>query len=131
MRRFLVLYSALLCAAGCSSKASFDKFVPAEAKARQALEAALTSWQNGQAAPARITNTKPPIEVLDSKWRSGQKLASFEIVSHEPNQGGPQWFSVKLILKKPATEQVVRYCVLGNDPLWVYREEDYHKTSGM
>jgi len=72
-----------------------------------------------------------PSKCSTRNGKRGHKLGSFEIVSHEPNQGGPQWFSVKLVLKKPAGEQMVRYCVLGNDPLWVYREEDYNKTSGM
>lgn len=130
MRRFPLLFLCLVCAAGCGTKATFDRYVPAEDKARAALEAALNSWQSGQ-APGRLTATQPPVEIQDMKWKSGQKLGSFEILSHEPNQGGPQWFSVKLVLKKPAGEQVVRYCVLGNDPLWVYREEDYNKLSGM
>jgi hypothetical protein len=118
-----------LFAAGCGDSANHDKYIPKEAAARKALEAALTSWQNGQ-KPGTIETDDVPIEVMDSKWRAGQKLASFQILQEEPGQG-PRWFSVKLVMQKPAQEQTVRYVVLGNSPLWVYREEDFKKTSGM
>jgi len=124
----LAAFCALV-AAGCGENASHDKFIPREATARKALETALTSWQKGQ-KPGTIESDDVPIEVMDSKWRAGQKLARFEILKEEPGQG-PRWFSVKLVMQKPAGEQTVRYVVLGNSPLWVYREEDYKKTSGM
>lgn len=120
---------ALASAAGCASNKSYDKFIPKEDAARVALETVLTSWQNGD-KPGTISTTKIPIEVIDSKWKSGQKLNSYQIVGSEPGQG-PRWFSVKLVLQKPAGEQTVKYVVVGNSPLWVYREEDYNKASGM
>ena len=38
-------------------------------------------------------------------------------------------FVVKLSLDKPREEQTVRFIVLGQDPLWVFREEDYEMTA--
>jgi hypothetical protein len=112
---------------GCGSDTG--KFVPASGAARSTLEPALAAWQKGD-APGQVAAGPPVIQVVDSKWKAGQKLAKYEILAEEPG-GGPRWFSVKLTLQQPAGEQVVKYVVLGNDPLWVYREEDYKKMSGM
>ena len=126
-RRLVALL--LLLAAGCSA-ASTDRFVPKTAAARQALEAALKAWKDGQPA-ARIESHNPPIEVVDSKWRAGRKLASYEITGEDTNLEGHRRFTVKLTMQKPAGTQEARFIVLGQDPLWVYREEDYKRLSGM
>jgi hypothetical protein len=118
----------LLLAAGCGGGGT-AKYVPATATARATLPAARDAWQKGD-KPGRVAEGPPAVQVVDSKWGAGQKLARYEILGEEPGDG-PRWFSVKLTLQKPAGEQVVKYVVLGNDPLWVYREEDYKKLSGM
>ncbi len=117
----------LLLGAGCSNR-GYDRFVPAETTARQALETALTAWKNGQ-RPGRIETGPPAIDMVDTKWKAGQKLGKYEILKEEPGVG-PRWFSVRLTLQSPAGEQVVRYVVLGKDPLWVYREEDFKRLEG-
>jgi hypothetical protein len=117
-----------LCA-GCNRNRSHSDFLPAEDKARKALETALTTWQNGGPV-GKIVNGPPAIEVIDSKWKAGQKLQSYQILQAVPGDG-PARFVVRLTLKQPPGEQEVRYVVLGLDPLWVYREEDYKKLSGM
>jgi hypothetical protein len=103
--------------------------VPPDDKARQALEAALAAWQNGQ-APGKVEAGPVPIQVVDSRWRAGQKLRGFEILKEEPGEG-PKVYSVRLTLTKPAGVQTVRYLVVGKVPLWVYREDDYRKQAGM
>jgi hypothetical protein len=124
----LLLGLLLAAATGCGS--SHAKYVPSGSAARQALEAALTAWQTGQATPGKLTNLSPPVQVLDTRWKDGAKLERFEILDEE-TKDGPRWFSVRLTLKEPAKEEVARYAVLGIDPLWVYREEDYRHLSGM
>lgn len=127
MRR--VAFGALLLSlAGCGGGGT-GKFVPASATARSALETALNAWQKGD-KPGQVAAGPPVIQVLDAKWGSGQKLAKYEILSEEPGDG-PRWFTVKLTLQQPPGEQTVKYVVLGNDPIWVQREEDYKKLSGM
>ena len=116
----------LACSTGCTRK-SEREFIPAEDRARSALERALRAWQDG--GSSTITDVSPAIQVMDSQWRSGQKLADFEIVSAEPGDG-PVWFSVKLTLPDKKTP-TVRYVVIGQDPLWVYPEDDYKRTVGM
>jgi hypothetical protein len=118
-----------LALAGCSREGRrAEDFTPPADKARQALEAALNRWKGGQ-PPGRVSGTSPAVEVVDSRWKSGQKLKDFEIIGEEPG-GEPRFFKVRLT---PPTgpAQEVRYAVIGIDPLWVYREEDFKALSGM
>jgi len=114
--------------AGCGTGGT-ERFIPPEQTSRQALEAALTAWQEGK-PPGPVADGKPSINAVDSKWRAGQKISKWEIVGEEPGSG-PTFYSVRLTLKGSAKEQVVRYVVVGRDPLWVYREDDYQTGAGM
>jgi hypothetical protein len=125
----LVLALTPVLLAACTSRNASD-FIPKEAQSREALNTALTAWKKGENWQ-KIPAGSSTIEVLDNKWRAGQQLADFQILEAEPAGDGPQWFTVKLVMKKPAGELKVRYVVVGIDPLWVYREEDYKKSSGM
>lgn len=132
MSRKLIISTAfigLIVIAGCSAGGKVEDFTPKEANARKALEAALNHWQGGGQTGA-VPNTKPAVEVTDSKWKSGVQLKSFEIVGDEPQVGaGPRIFKVKLTpTKGPAVD--TKYAVLGIDPLLIYRDEDYQKLSG-
>jgi len=119
--------------AGCGGDRTELDILPSEDKARAALEKALTAWKSGQKA-GKIQAESPGIEVLDSVWRDGAKLTSFDIgqavEKPGPNGPGPRWFEVKLTLQD-SEPQKVNYAVLGLDPLWVYREADYKKACGM
>lgn len=130
MRRFdgwVALVSvAALALTGCP-RAGEEKFIPAEATARQALETALNAWKNGQAKPDKLSMGKVSVVVVDPVWTSGQKLSRYEIVSEEPGSG-PRWFTVKLTLARG--EKTEKYVVLGQDPIWVYTEAEYKKLSG-
>ena len=128
-RRFWWTLLACLCAGCGHNGGSFDDYVPKAQTAREALAAALTAWQNG-AAPGKIEAVSPAVQAVDFQWQAGQKLQSYEIL--EEIQGdGPKRFSVKLTLAGSGAAQEVRYVVLGREPLWVYREEDYAKVSAM
>jgi hypothetical protein len=117
-----------LALAGCSREGRrVEDFTPPADKARQALEAALNHWKTGQ-PPGRVPGTTPAVEVLDSKWKAGQKLKDYEIIGEEPGSE-PRFFKVRLT-PSTGTAQEVRYAVIGIDPLWVYREEDYKALSG-
>jgi hypothetical protein len=113
--------------AGCRLRRSEKAFIPSESKARTALETALTAWKNSM-PPGTIQTSSPAIEALDSQWRNGKKLESFEIVSSEKNQD-LTWFSVKLQLKGEPQKEV-KYVVIGIDPLNVFSEADYQQASG-
>ena len=119
-------FSSLL-ASGCFTRSS-EHYIPAADRALDALTQALTAWQNGQSP--HLTDAATPIEVLDSRWKKGGKLAHFEVLGEEPADGH-RWFKVKLTLQAPAGEKTVRYVVIGDNPLWVYSEEEYKAVSGM
>jgi len=113
----------------CSREGSKTQdFTPPSEKARQALEAALNHWQGGH-PPGTVPGTNPPLEVVDSKWKAGQKLTSYEIIGEESGTE-PRFFKVRLTPTQGAAIEV-KYAVFGIDPLYVYREEDYQKLSGM
>jgi hypothetical protein len=112
-----------VCCAGCGKNRDLGRYVPEEARARQALEAALTAWQQGE-PPGRVKSAPWPIEVVDSHRRPGQRLQRFEILGEVPGNAR-RCFAVKLALEKPREEKQVRFVVVGLEPLWVFRHEDY------
>jgi len=127
-----VLLSALGLAAcalsGCSRLRNELDILPNTDKARAALDKALSAWKDGQKV-GTIQGDSQKIEVLERVWQSGKKLSAYEIVKAE-DKPGPRWFTVKLTLQGSQPQQV-SYAVLGIDPLWVYREEDYNQMCGM
>jgi hypothetical protein len=130
MRRELLCGLLAVVACGCFAR-GYDKYIPSEDKARQVLEAALNAWKEGK-KPGVIEGAPVAAEAVDSRWRAGQKLREYEILSEEPNSGGPRVFSVRLTMDKPSGQSVtVRYFIVGKEPLWVYREDDYKAPAGM
>lgn len=116
--------------AGCGGT-SEKTYIPVPEAARTALTAALTAWQSGQAKPGSIAKASPAIEVVDSQWRSGQKLKAFEILQEVPTTEGPKRFQVKLTLEGTSSPLETVYLVVGKDPLYVFREADYQPPNGM
>jgi hypothetical protein len=128
--RTLLIGLFLLGLAGCRDR-SYSKYIPSDQNARAALETALTAWQAGK-APGAIGGTAPAIQAVDSHWLAGEKLTSFEIVEEVRGEGqGPKVFSVRLTTDRATTPQTIRYYIVGKDPLWVYREDDYKLPEGM
>jgi hypothetical protein len=123
-----VLGLALCALSGCSRLRNELDILPNTDKARAALDKALAAWKDGQKV-GTIQWDSQKIEVLDRVWQSGKKLSAYEIVKAE-DKPGPRWFTVKLTLQGSPPQQV-SYAVLGLDPLWVYREEDYNQMCGM
>ena len=129
----LLLAGGVLLSVACSrTRNKVEDYTPSSEKARQALEVALTHWQAGNAS-GPVPGTSPVVQAVDSKWKPGQKLQGFEILGEEaPSTDGaaPRFFKVRLTpANGPPLE--ARYVVVGIDPLWVYREEDYKAMSGM
>ena len=117
---------SVLCLAGCGGGGIVK---PSADTARTSLEAALNSWKaNG--SPGEIAGSDPPTQVVDSSWQSGRKLESFEILKEEDGDGDRR-FTVRLKHPGPPGEEEVQYIVLGQGPVWVYREEDYQRMINM
>lgn len=130
LANFLFLAAAVGSIVGCGGAVDVKSYVPAGELARKSLETALDAWKAGKALDA-IGAANPAISAQDTLWQQGKKLQQYEIVG--PEQGDDQnlRFRVRLTLVgEPAPKEIV-YVVLGKDPIWVFSEEDYAKTSGM
>jgi hypothetical protein len=98
------------------------RFVPPASTATAALTTALESWVKGR-PPGRIESKPVGIQVVDSLRKPGQRLTSFDILGEVPDEHY-RCFKVKLSLENPEDQPLVRFVVLGIDPLWVFRAED-------
>ncbi len=119
---WVVLAAMVAGDAGCS-KSDPSRYIPTTAVAQDALRAALEAWRNGE-PPGAVTSYRVPIQVADSLRRPGQKLKSFDILGEVSEDGGRR-FQVRLSLEQPEAEEKVQFIVVGLDPLWVFRREDY------
>jgi hypothetical protein len=118
----------LFVAVGCSEQSDPNRFYPPEDRARQALEAALTGWQQGAPAGLVPGTANPRVQLADGQRSAAQRLKAFTILGAAPGDG-PRVFTVKMTLDNPAAEQKVRFVVVGIDPVWVIRHEDYEMMS--
>jgi hypothetical protein len=110
-------------AAGCvQSSQDIERFVPDNAAARAAVEAALNEWQNGRSTGGARTSS-PKVEFVDTHRRPGQSLERFEILGEAGSDAG-RCFIVRLTMANPSEQERARFVVIGIDPIWVFREED-------
>ena len=121
---FIVLLGFSIGCGGAPEK----KYIPKADLARGALEAALEHWKSG-AKHGPVEDFNVPVNVFDARWQNGKKLESYEIVSEVPSDG-PKVFLVKMKLNEDKEEIEIKYFVVGNDPLLIFREQDYNKASG-
>jgi hypothetical protein len=119
------VWLVLACFAGCGGQRGAERYAPAEDTARTALEAVLNAWQNGD-PPGSITDVTPAVQVVDTLRRPGQQLQRYEILGPVPAEGHRR-FAVRLFLENPHEEQKARFVVIGLDPLWVFRLEDFER----
>lgn len=117
----LLLILAMVAAGGCARRA--DEYVPEAQLAESAVRRALSAWQADEAA-GEIPDTKPAIFVTDTNRKPKQRLKSFEILGETPGRSG-RTYVVELALESPTELVKAEYIVVGIDPLWVFRREDY------
>jgi len=119
-----LLSCLVMACAGCRGQPEgFARFVPASGVARKALTAALDAWQNGQST-GKIGNSTPTVIVVDTFRRPNQSLESYEVLGEVLGENHLS-ISVRLTLANPSEQPIVRFNVIGLDPIWVFREEDY------
>ena len=128
-RTSMLIVAALVLSsvAACSrpSPTGHERYIPEAAKAQEALDQVLLAWKNGEPAGPLQSNSAPvTIQVADSTRRPGQRLTNYEVLG-EVSGEGPRTFVVRLKLDNPAAQREVRYYLVGIDPLWVFRQEDY------
>jgi hypothetical protein len=124
-RASLLVVLLALWAGGCGRDKSY---IPSVANAREALETALTAWQNGEAM-GKIDTVSPPVQVVDIDWLKGQKLSGYEILEEESREDGNRGFTVRLQMEQTQDTPLVRYVVVGRSPLCVYRQEDFERMA--
>jgi hypothetical protein len=112
--------------AACSRPSTgYERYVPEAAQAQEALEQVLAAWKKGEPVGPLKSNSSPiTVQVADSTRRPGQRLVDYKVLG-EVSGEGPRTFVVQLQLDNPAAQREVRYYLLGIDPLWVFRQEDY------
>jgi len=66
---------------------------------------------------------------VDTGRQEGQILRSFQILGETSLRGEGRCYVVGLTLDNPAAEQRARFVVVGIDPIWVFRKEDYDKLA--
>ena len=110
---------------GCSDPAADPaRYYPPPDRAQAALEAALVGWRDG-AAPGPVPGTADPVvQFVDTNRPPGQKLTAFTVLGVAPGDG-PRVFTVRLTLAGAADGVRARFVVVGVDPIWVFRHEDY------
>lgn len=113
---------------GCGGSGE-AKYVPSEGSANEALNVALQAWRDGQPY-GTITSYKVPIDTYDARWQAGEKLEKFEVIRSE-QLDQHKAFVVKIKLASDQEEQEDTYLVIGNNPLMVFRKQDYDKASGV
>lgn len=114
-----LLVAAAIC--GCVDHAS--KYTPSAAAAEAALRCALDAWKAGQPV-GPVPDTKPVIHVTDGGRKTGQTLERYEVLGETRGTAG-RTFVVQLHLANPEERLKARYVLVGIDPLWVFRQEDY------
>ena len=98
-------------------------FKPGTELAKTALIRALKDWQAGKPA-GEIAGSKPLIHVTDTNRKPKQALDRFIILGETPGRSG-RTYAVELSLKHPDEHLKTEYIVVGIDPLWVFRREDF------
>ena len=126
MQKVLAIAAVLPCIVACNgSPRGYDRYVPNAAQAEEALAQVMAAWKEGQrAGPLTLESTQVTIQVADSRRKPGQRLVEYELLG-EVSGEGPRTFVVRLKLDNPSEEVSVRYYLVGIDPLWVFRQEDY------
>jgi hypothetical protein len=121
----VLIVAGCLCrlSVGCGLQSSGqERFIPAPAAATATIARALDAWKRGE-PPGEVTGTKPVVFVVDTYRREGQTLESFDILGEVAGLT-QRTYLIRLRFSNPASEEKVRYSVIGIDPLWVYRHED-------
>jgi hypothetical protein len=102
-------------------------FVPSWQEARQALNSSLSAWRDANVAQPASSDT-PGVQTVDKQRKADKRLLSFQILGQLDIETTRQ-FTVRLNLEGEESPQLSKYNVLGRDPVWVFRLDDYEVLS--
>jgi len=101
--------------------------MPGWDEARQALVSALSAWRDAPSPLPASFDTRS-VQFIDKRRRPDQRLLAFQILG-QANVENARQFTVRLNLEGEESPQLVKYNILGRDPVWVFRLEDYEMFS--
>ena len=101
--------------------------MPGWDEARQALVSALSAWRDAP-SPLPASFDMRSVQFIDKRRRPHQRLLAFQILG-QANVENARQFTVRLNLEGEESPQLVKYNILGRDPVWVFRLEDYEMFS--
>ena len=111
---------------GCGSPSGTPMITaPDVGPARAAIVASLDAWKSGRREGGTI-GVSPAIGIVDSQ-RSERLLLDYEVVGPLTVVDNARPFAVRLVLDAPRESVTTRYLVLGQDPLWVFRQDDFDR----
>lgn len=87
------------------------------------MSSALDAWKAGQPS-GPVANTSPLVHVTDTNRKPEQQLVDYKILGEKPSSHG-RTFMVELKLASPTQQLKAEYIIVGIDPLWIFRREDY------
>ncbi len=83
----------------------------------------MRGWMQGHPT-GRLESASPGVQVIDAHRVPGQVLRDYEILA-ETVSPRARTFSLRLNLSSPDERPIVRFLVVGIDPVLVFREEDH------
>ncbi|MBS0206831.1 MAG: hypothetical protein JSS49_28485 [Planctomycetes bacterium] len=108
-------------APGCGQKA--PDYTPSAEAAEDAVRQGMDAWKADQ--PPGLLPGHPAVHMTDVGRKPGQKLQSYQILGEAGNAPHGKMIAVTLKLSNPNEIIKARYLVVGIDPLWVFRQEDF------
>lgn len=107
---------------GCTGGDKTAEFTPSTSDAEAAITDAMNAWKAG-IPPGPVPDTSPLVHLEDSYRKPDEQLKEFEILGEVPGDLR-RCYAVNLVFDPPREEKA-RFVVVGIDPLWVFRMEDY------
>lgn len=129
MRWFAAAIAIGVATTGCAarSRPATEPLVPTTEQARGALVVALDAWKADRPV-GLLEGSNPGVGVVDTERQPGRPLIGYEILGPLANDGA-RCFAVRQEVSGGDGPVVVRYLVMGDDPLWVFRLEDYERIA--
>jgi hypothetical protein len=102
-------------------------YMPGWDEARQSLVSALTAWRDAL-SPSPTSSNTDSVQFIHKRLQPNQRLRAFEILAQSDIENARQ-FTVRLDLEGEESPQLVKYNIVGRDPVYVFRLEEYEMLS--
>ena len=126
---FCLLLSLGFASEGCrpNRPEAFARYIPSSKTARTALETMLNEWTQGkEVGDVAVPGLK--VRLVDSHRKPGQRLLRYSILGEIPAER-VRSFGTRLTFADPEESAIVRFSIVGDDPLWIFRQEDFEMIS--